>query len=139
MPHGGTIDHLVIGPRRVCVIDAKHYRKAKVTKRSDTLMINGESAEHLIDGVRRQQAAVAQALSDHPRVADNVSPVLAFVGAKLGFADSIAHRGVWCSTVKGAVAYASWRLPVIGTAKIKLDDNDRREIAELLAAAFPPC
>lgn len=139
MPNGGNIDHLVIGPRRISVIDAKHYRQAKVTKRNGRLMINGKSAEHLIDGVRHQQAAVAHALSDHPRVADNVAPVLAFVGAKLGFADSIAHRGVWCSTVKEAVTYASWRLPVIGSAKIKLDKNDRRQIAELLAAAFPAC
>lgn len=139
LPYGGNIDHLVIGPRRICVIDAKHYRNAKITKKDDTLRINGESMEHLIDGVRQQSAAVADAMRDRPRIADNVVPVLAFVGAKLGFAESISHRGVWCSDVKEAVSYAAWRLPLVGGTKMKLDADQRQEIAELLARAFPAC
>jgi hypothetical protein len=138
LPFGGNIDHLVIGPRRISVIDAKNYSKARITKQDDTLMVGGKSAEHLIDGVRHQRAAVCEALAERPRVADNVSAVLAFVSGKLGFSGSVIHRGVWCSDVREAVGYAAWRGPVIGTATIKLDSAQRHEIAESLARAFPP-
>jgi hypothetical protein len=135
---GGNIDHLVIGPRRICVIDAKHYRNARVGKSKGELTIDGKSAEYLIDGVRHQVAAVARVLDDRPRIADNVRGVLAFVGAKVGWNESIVHRGVFCSTVKEAVSFAAWRHLVVGGTPIKLEEADRREIAERLAAAFPP-
>lgn len=135
---GGNIDHIVVGPRRVSVIDAKHYRNARVTKHKDKLMVAGEPAEHLIDGVRHQRAAVCEVLADRPRVADNVSAVLAFVSGKLGFSGSVVHRGVWCSDEKEAVSYAAWRGPVVGADTIKLDATQRQEIVEILARAFPP-
>lgn len=139
MPSGGNIDHLVIGPRRICVIDAKHYRNKRISKSDDQLLIDGKPAEHLIDGIRHQRATVVDALSDRPRVADNVFAVLAFVEGKFGPSESVVHRGVWCSTVKEAVAYAAWRFRTIGTATLKMDEHQRREIADVLARAFPPC
>ena len=139
MPSGGNIDHLVIGPRRICVIDAKNYKNARISKENDTLMVSGKPAEHLIDGVRHQRAAVMQALDGRPRVADNVVGVLAFVSGKLGFIGAIKHRGVWCSNEKDAVSYAAYKTRLIGGTPMKLDDEQRREIAEILARAFPPC
>lgn len=134
---GGNIDHIVIGARRICVVDAKHYRNAKVTKRGDELRINDGSAEDLIDGVKMQQFAVQDALADRPLVADNVFPILAFVGAKFGFSGIVTHRGVWCSAVKDAIDYAAYRGPVIGRDSMRLSDEERLEIARHLAKAFP--
>jgi hypothetical protein len=138
MPSGGNIDHLVIGPRRISVIDAKHYRNKRITKENDTLKVDGKNAEHLIDQVRHQRVAVCDVLADQPKIADNVSAVLAFVAGKLGFSGSIIHRGVFCGDLKEAVGYATWRHLVIGTATIKLDQDQRTELAESLARAFPP-
>jgi hypothetical protein len=137
-PSGGNIDHLVIGPKRISVIDAKHYRNARVTKDRDTLMVGGKPAEHLIDGVRHQKAAVEDALKATPRIADNVNAILAFVGGKLGFIGSITHRGVWCADLKESVAYAAWRGPVIGRTRMTLNAEERQQVAETLARAFPP-
>lgn len=137
LPSGGNIDHIVIGTRRICVFDAKHYRNAKVTKRDDQLRINGDSVEHLIDGARMQQFAVQDALADRPLIADNVSAVLAFVGAKFGFSGIVTHRGVWCSGVKDAIDYAAHRGPIIGRDSMRLSDEERLEVARRLAATFP--
>lgn len=138
MPSGGNIDHLVVGPRRICVIDAKHYRNKRITKDNDTLKVDGTSAEYMIDQVRHQRAAVNDALADQPKIADNVSAVLAFVAGKLGFSGSITHRGVFCGDLKEAVSFATWRHLVIGADTIKLDQDQRNEIGERLARAFPP-
>jgi hypothetical protein len=138
MPAGGNIDHLVIGPRRICVVDAKNYKNARVTRDNDILMVAGKTAEHLIDGVRHQRAAVMTALADRPRIADNVFGVLAFVSGKLGFLGIIRHRGVWCSAEKDALNFAATKV-LIGSNTMKLDDEQRREVAEILARAFPPC
>lgn len=137
LPSGGNIDHIVIGTRRICVVDAKHYRNAKVSKRNDELCINGESAEELIDGVRMQKFALQDALSDRPLIADNVSAVLAFVGAKFGVSGIVTHRGVWCSDVKEAVSYAAHRGPIFGGDTMRLTDDERLEIAEVLSDKFP--
>lgn len=134
---GGNIDHLVIGPKRISVIDAKHYRNARVTKRGGTLEVGGKPAEHLIDGVRHQKAAVEEALRATPRVADNVTAVLAFVAGKLGWTASVTHRGVWCADLKESVAYAAWRGPVLGS-RMTLGPDERQQVAETLARAFPP-
>ncbi len=134
---GGNIDHIVIGSRRLCVIDAKHYRNTKVTKRDDQLCLNGKPDEQLIDGVRGQRAKVQEALADRPLVADNVCALLAFVGATFGFTGSVTHRGVYCCPVKEAVAFAAYRGPVIGRDTIKLDADERLEIAKILSDAFP--
>ncbi|MEQ8437059.1 MAG: nuclease-related domain-containing protein [Ilumatobacter fluminis] len=137
LPSGGNIDHIVIGTRRICVVDAKHYRNAKITKRNDKLCINGEEEEQLIDGVRMQKFAVQDALSDRPLIADNVSAILAFVGAKFNISGSIIHRGVWCSDVKEAISYAAHRGPIFGGDTIRLTDEERLEIAQILADKFP--
>ena len=134
---GGNIDHIVIGARRICVVDAKHYRNAKVTKRSDELRINGEPAEDLIDGVRMQKFALQDVLADRPLIADNVWAVVAFVGAKFNLTGSIIHRGVWCSPVKEAIDYAAYRGPIIGRDNMRLTDEERLEVAQILADAFP--
>jgi hypothetical protein len=134
---GGNIDHIVIGTRRICAVDAKHYRNAKITKRGDELRINDESAEDLIDGVKMQQFALQDVLAGRPLLAHNVSAVLAFVGAKFGFSGIVTHRGVWCSSVKDAIDYATHRGPIIGRDSIRRSDDERLEIARDLAKAFP--
>ena len=139
---GGNIDHLVIGQRRITVIDAKHYRGALIGKREEkgvpVLTIDGHDADHLIDGVRAQRNSVQDALHDEPLLADNTAAALAFVEARFGFAGLLTVRGVWCSPVKDAVGYAAMRVPTIGRHGINLDEAERQRVADKLAKAFPP-
>lgn len=137
LPSGGNIDHLVIGPRRIGVVDAKHYRGARISKADGVLMVADRPAEHLIDGVRHQAAAVRAALGVDPASA-NVCAGLAFVGCTFGFSDLLSQRQVWCGTAHQVVSTMAWRGPILIGGSVKLDGERRREVAELLAAAFPP-
>lgn len=136
---GGNIDHLVVGPRRVTVIDAKHYRgrKVRTPKRSGErcLEIDGEPAQHLIDGVAAQRRAVEDAVDQH--LSGSVDAILAFVGADLGFTGQWSSGGVWCMKPKEAIFRAAITR-VIGSWPYNFDTDRRAEIGQLLAAAFPP-
>jgi hypothetical protein len=81
-----NIDHIVIGPAGVFVIDAKRY-KGKVDRRDAgwilgrdwRLLIGGRDKTHLVTAMEKQVEAVRNALSS-ARVADcRVIPVLCFV------------------------------------------------------------
>lgn len=67
------------------------------------------------------------------------SRVYLSTAGKFGFTGAITHRGVWCSNVKDAIGYAAWRGPVVGSATLKLGEEQRLEIAEKLSRAFPSC
>lgn len=135
---GGNIDHLVVGPRRITVIDAKHYRghKVRTPKQGGErwLEIDGEPAQHLIDGVAAQRRAVEDAVGQE--LAGSVDAILAFVGADLGIGGQWSSGGVWCMTPKEAVLRASITF-VLGSWPYKFDSDRRTEIGERLARAFP--
>ena len=61
-----NIDHVVIGPPGVLVVETKHYRGEVRTMRGE-LVINGRRKTEFIDQVQRQRTAVAAAL-DLPAV-----------------------------------------------------------------------
>ena len=76
----GNIDHVVIGPTGVWVVETKSWR-GRVKVRGGELWLNGRSTG-AVDQVRRNAAAVAQLISD-PRVP--VRPVLVVHRAELPF------------------------------------------------------
>jgi hypothetical protein len=77
-----NIDHIVIAPGSVYVIDAKHYT-GRVERRTsggffhaeDRLYVGGRDRSPLVEGMEKQVAAVRVAAGDET----NIVPVLCFV------------------------------------------------------------
>lgn len=136
---GGNIDHIVVGLRRVTVIDAKHYRghKIRAPKRNGerTLEINGNPAEELLDGVLAQRRHIELALGSE--LGGCVEATLAFVGADLGWWGQSSSRGVQFMNPKDTVDRAAFGT-VLGKWPYRFDADRRQEIAGLLAKVFPP-
>ena len=83
-----NIDHLVVCPSGVFVVDAKRYRNARpelrvegglFRPRTEMLCVGGRDRTALVDGMRKQVALVRAALADQPEVP--VQGVLCFVDA----------------------------------------------------------
>lgn len=83
-----NIDHLVICPTGVYVVDAKRYRNARpalrveggwIRPRQELLTINGRDSTKLVEGVHKQVALVRAALADQPDVL--IHGVLCFIDA----------------------------------------------------------
>lgn len=83
-----NIDHLIICPTGVFVVDAKRYPDARLEKRveggilrprQELLVVRGRDRTSLVDGVAKQVDLVRAALADHPDVP--VHGVLCFIDA----------------------------------------------------------
>lgn len=83
-----NIDHLVVAPTGVFVVDAKRYRNARpalrvegglLRPRSEFLTVGGRDRTALVTGMQKQVALVREALADLPEVL--VRGVLCFVDA----------------------------------------------------------
>lgn len=82
-----NIDHIVVAPSGVFVVDAKNY-KGRVTRkvegvlkwRTERLFVNGRNQTKLVDGMAKQVAAVHEALSKGNGDRPAVMPVLCFLG-----------------------------------------------------------
>ncbi|SMO80535.1 nuclease-related domain-containing protein [Propioniciclava tarda] len=132
-----NIDHLVICPSGVYVVDAKHYPGAGpelrvdggiLRPRTELLIVGRRDRTHLVDGMHKQLDLVRAALSDAPEVP--IHGVLCFIGADwplIGGAFTV--RGVavmWPKKLKALLATAG--------------DLDADSIADLqlrLHEAFP--
>jgi nuclease-like protein len=134
MPRGsGNIDHLVIAPTGVYVVDAKDH-KGRVSISSPLfgearLMIDGRDRTKLIDGLDRQVAAVRHALATSAH-RPPVHGVLCFTKADLPLLGTTSMRAHLLVTRKGLAK----RLNAGGPLSSPAVD----EIARALAAAFPP-
>lgn len=133
----GNIDHLVVSPLGVSIVDAKHY-SGKVEKRDlggwfrsdERLYVDGRDRTKLITGMRWQFDAVRSALGEEDGV--DVFPFLCFVGAHwpLLFARPLVVRGVnvtWPTKLGEHLA-----------ASGPLDAEQIATTAEKLAIALPP-
>ena len=69
-----NIDHLVVGPGGIFVIDTKNW-SGRVEVRDGVLRQNGRSRESAVDGVRRAAAAVESLVPEVP-----IQPVLSMHG-----------------------------------------------------------
>ena len=83
-----NLDHLVICPSGVFVVDAKRYRNARpelrmegglIRPRQELLIVGGRDRTKLVEGMHKQVGLVRQALIDYPDVP--VRGVLCFVEA----------------------------------------------------------
>lgn len=83
-----NIDHLVVCPSGVFVVDAKRYRNARpelrvegglFRPRTELLYVGGRDRTALVEGMRKQVALVRAAVADQPEVP--VRGVLCFVDA----------------------------------------------------------
>lgn len=135
MPRGyGNIDHLVIAPTGVFVIDAKDIKgKVRVQNRlfgAAKLMIAGRNRTKLIDGLDRQVSAVRRALAGNNHADVAVQGVLCFTKADLPLLGTLKMRGHLLLHRRALVK----RLNASGPLGSSAIDT----LARTLAVAFPP-
>ncbi|MCU1456152.1 MAG: hypothetical protein JWL73_244 [Actinomycetia bacterium] len=131
----GNIDHVVVTPGAVYVVDAKRHRNKKVEKRekgglfrTDTrLYVGGRDGTGMLDGMARQVEAVHHAVGAGPPV----HPVLCFIDAEWGlFAKPFVIRGVLVCPPKAFYK------------RVKADGRGGcahvADLAERLASKLPP-
>ncbi|HEX7134232.1 MAG TPA: nuclease-related domain-containing protein [Iamia sp.] len=133
-----NIDHLVVAPSGIWVIDAKRYvgklerRDVGGWFRTDVrLYVDGRDRTKIVDGVAKQVAAVEHALAGGPWDGAPVHGALCFVDTHVGwFAKPFRIRGV----------LVSWPRELVATmaATTALDTTVRAELLHHLARAFPP-
>lgn len=134
MPRGhGNIDHLVVAPAGVFVVDAKDIGgKVRVSAPlfgKPKLLVDGRDRTKLIEGLERQLDAVRGAIaSAHGEVA--VRGVLCFTRADLPMLGTQRIRGHELLYRKALVK----RVMASG----ELDSAEIEALAGVLAAAFPP-
>jgi hypothetical protein len=92
----GDVDHIALTAAGVYVIDAKHYKNAKVEVRRtgglfspvrEQLIVNGRDRSKLLDSVTRQAAAVRTALNTFHHSDVNAADIP--VGSVLCFVDAV--------------------------------------------------
>lgn len=94
-----NIDHLVVTPEAVWVIDAKRYKGRVETRgggllsrRPPELYVGGRNQQKLVNGVQRQVQAVQQSLDGRVPVRG----ALVFIGAEFGLlAAPVTLEGIW--------------------------------------------
>ena len=134
----GNIDHIVIAPAGVFVVDAKNYEgMVRVRDRGGLfrtdlrLYVGGRDCSKLAEGMRWQVDAVAAVLAtDAVESPPPLTPVLCFVDAKWPiFRAPDEYAGVRLESVKS--------LRRLVTAKSLLDPPTIVDVAQRLASAFP--
>ena len=129
-----NLDHLVVMPSGVWVIDTKHYHGRLARRRAvgwfntrEVLTVGRRNESRLVQSARQQRAIVEHALHQHVPV----RAALCFTGVELGlFARAFTMDGV-VITWPQALA-RSLSLPGV------LSESARSELAGCLARAFPP-
>lgn len=136
-PSRANIDHLAVASSGVWVIDAKTHKGALEVRRSggvfsprvERLYINGRDQTKLVDGVKRQVAAVAAELAA-AGAAVPVHAALCFVGTELPWFGASKLDGVHLVGRRGLRK----RLLTAGD----VPPDDRLVIAEFLGSRFVP-
>ena len=140
----GDVDHIALTAAGVYVIDAKHYKSAKIEVRRsgglfspvrEQLMVNGRDRSKLLDSVARQAAAVRTALNTfhHSGVTAANIPVvsvLCFVDAVLPVFGTPRIGGVPLLGPKGTAK-------LLRKATGSLDENTLAALHFHLAQALP--
>ena len=134
----GTVDHLVVTPSGVFVIDAKHEagrlekRNLGNIIRSDMrLYVGGRERTTLLHGVEDQAEVVRDALGPAGVVDVPVRGVLCFVGAEWGLYDTPFKLG------NVLVTYPKFLYRLLGK-DAKVATSAIQDAARALALALPP-
>ncbi len=128
-----NVDHIVIGPAGVFVIETKHL-SGKVAIAGDSLRLRGRSADAYLTEVWREAGAVQAVLArELATPAMDVRPILCVPGAELGwsrFREPVA-QGVRVHGPRGMVRYLR-NLPK------RLTLGQVAELAAAVEGALPP-
>ncbi|WP_375482442.1 nuclease-related domain-containing protein [uncultured Jatrophihabitans sp.] len=133
-----NIDHIVIGPSGVFVVDTKRYAGAKVALRRsggflspyrEQLMVRGRDQTKMVEAMEWQLSAVRTALSGSPFADVPISAVLCFVDGELPFSGKIDIGDVRVRGPKGCGRLVAEDGP--------LDAAEREQIAQHLAERLP--
>lgn len=132
----GDVDHVAVTSSGVYVVDAKHYKGAKVSVRRtgglvrparEQLMIRGRDRTTLVDSLNRQFVAVAEAVGDM-RVP--VTALFCFIDAELPVIVKLSVSGIPILGPRGTSKLLRRPGPVT--------PQQRRALWERLASALPP-
>lgn len=125
----GDIDHLVIGPAGVTVVDSKAW-SGRASLRHDKLRIEGRSKQDCIDGAHRQTERVRRVLSEAGRGDVAVDGVLCMVDANRGISTVRLEQvqGVGIATPGPVIAHA--------TRPGGLSLGDMRDVHRVLSNRF---
>jgi hypothetical protein len=133
----GNIDHLVVGPAGLFVVDAKHYKgsirirvKGGLFRTDYRLYVGGRDCSHLADNMGWQVKAVETLLAS-VEVAMPITPVLCFIDVNWPlFFQPESFHGVRLEDPKS--------LRKLVTATAALDSAAIEQLARILANGFPP-
>jgi len=132
----GDIDHIVVCPTGVWVVDAKNYRNHTISTsrglfgKSSELRVGGRDRTALVESVHRQAAVVTQALHSHGFTLE-AAPVLCFAAATgLGLSGR--------RTVDGVIVTRASRVHRVLTGTPRIDADTVTHVTRLLNAVFPP-
>jgi hypothetical protein len=133
-----NIDHLAIGPGGVTVIDTKHYtgkihtetRGGLLRPRTEHLLIAGRDQSKLIDGARRQVAAIATILE---RAGETVDVRGALCMANVDGLPLLGHP-----VVRGIAVDGPKRVAKLARRAGPQTPQHVPHLAQLLADALPP-
>lgn len=135
-----NLDHVVVGPAGVFVIDAKRYKNAKIAVRRSggflsqvrtQLIVSGRDQTKLVAAMDWQVAAVRAALCDNPEFAGTpITAALCFIDAEFPLFGTIEINEV---RVRGLGGTAK----LVSTAGA-LDAAARERLAAHLSIRLPP-
>lgn len=133
-----NIDHLVVSPSGVWVIDAKQYLGALEVRRAgglfsprvEQLWIAGRNRTSLVDGIAGQVQAVRRELAAVGADSVPVQAAMCFVGTELPWFGSSSIAGVRLVGRRGLAKLVRQDGPV--------PDEDRVHVHAWLALRFPP-
>lgn len=133
-----NIDHLVIAPSGVWVVDAKQYQGALEVRRAggpfsprvEQLWIAGRNRTSLVDGVASQVQAVRRELAAVGAGGVSVRAAMCFVGTELPWFGSSSIAGVALVGRRGLAKLVRHDGPVPA--------DDRVHVHSWLALRFPP-
>jgi hypothetical protein len=132
----GNIDHLVVGPAGLFIVDAKRYNgslkirdKGGLFRTDNRLYVGGRDCSHLADNMAWQMQAV-ETLLESVGVVMPATPVLCFIGVEwpLFFAPG-SFRGVRLESPKSIRGLVTEQ-PILNLVEI-------HETARILATGFP--
>jgi hypothetical protein len=132
---GGDVDLIAVAPSGVYVVDAKHYKDAKVGVRRtggilrpvrEQLIVRGRDRTSFVDSLNKQYVAVVDAMKDHPAP---VTALFCFVDAELPIFETLSVGGVPVLTPRKTAKLLRRSGPY--------DERERRTIWESLARRLP--
>ncbi|HET9781254.1 MAG TPA: nuclease-related domain-containing protein, partial [Candidatus Dormibacteraeota bacterium] len=135
----GNIDHIVVSPAGVFVIDAKLYRgvirvrdRGTLFKKDDRLYVGGRDCSRLAENMTWQVSAICSVLAsvDVQYAGVPVQPVLCFVDGEWAFFTPSSYKGVRLEGLRS--------IKKLLTSVQALNPVAVNAIAGILSNAFPP-